>query len=197
MPDSPALNPTEWVDQHGDYLFGYAILRVRDRAVAEDLIQDSLLTAFKARDRFEGRSSERTWLTGILKNKIREHWRKSKREVTESDLAAPGEDPPDLFDAIGHINVDHAPADWGSDPIAAASRREFQATLSQCLEGLPDRAAEVFLAREVDGASTEEILTTTGISKSNLWVLVHRARKLLRQCLESNWFAKNSPAPDS
>ncbi|MEM7146955.1 MAG: sigma-70 family RNA polymerase sigma factor [Verrucomicrobiota bacterium] len=195
-PSPPTLDPAQWVDQYGDYLFGYAMLRVRDRTVAEDLVQDALLTAFKARDRFEGRSTERTWLTGILKNKLREHWRKNKREITETDLAAPGEDPADLFDAVGHINADHAPADWGSDPVAAASRTEFQTVLAQCIEGLPDRAAEVFLAREVDGASTDEILKSTGITKSNLWVLIHRARKLLRQCLETNWFAKNNPSPD-
>ena len=70
-----AATPDDWVEAHGDYLFNFAIGQLRDASVAEDLVQDTFLAAFKARDRFSGQSSERTWLVGILRHKICDHLR--------------------------------------------------------------------------------------------------------------------------
>ena len=73
-------DPEQWLDQHGDALYAFALLRVQQPAVAEDLVQDTLLAAFSGRERFGGGAQERTWLIGILKHKIIDHLRKSGRE---------------------------------------------------------------------------------------------------------------------
>jgi RNA polymerase sigma factor (sigma-70 family) len=110
------LNPACWVEDHGDHLFGLARFRTRDRCVAEDLVQDTLLTGLRSIDRFQGRSSERTWLTGILKNKIRAFVRTKDREVSISNLIPDDPAPEAMFDAAGHMNVEFAPKDWGTRP---------------------------------------------------------------------------------
>ena len=183
------LNPDRWVEDHGDYLFGLARFRVRNESAAEDLVQETLLSAYRARERFEGRSGERTWLTAILKNKIRDYFRKKGREVPVSELMPDDPSPADLFDRVNHVNAEHAPEDWGTDPVRSADRSDLRKTLQKCLNGLPDRSAEVFLASEVEGESTDEIANRFGITRNHLWVLMHRTRLMLRQCLERNWFA--------
>ncbi|NIR14014.1 MAG: hypothetical protein GWN86_08695, partial [Desulfobacterales bacterium] len=70
------LDPEAWVDQYGDYLYRYAISRIHEPAVAEDLVQETLLAALQGKEGFKGRSSEKTWLTGILKYKIVDYIRK-------------------------------------------------------------------------------------------------------------------------
>ncbi len=182
------LDPSGWVEKHGDYLYGLAQFRVRDSGLAEDLVQETLIAAFKGHERYEGRSNERTWLTAILKNKIRDYFRKKRRDIPLSELMPDDPDPEGLFDSIGHINVDFAPKDWGSDPIRALDRSEFRTALQKCLGGLPDRTAEVFMACEVQGESTEDIAARYNLTRNNTWVLLHRARQMLRQCLEKNWY---------
>jgi RNA polymerase sigma-70 factor (TIGR02943 family) len=182
------LNPACWVEDHGDYLFGLARFRTRDRCVAEDLVQDTLLTGLRSIDRFQGRSSERTWLTGILKNKIRAFIRTKDREVSISSLIPDDPAPEAMFDAVGHMNVEFAPKDWGTDPIKVLERSEFHEVLKKCLDGIPSRTAEVFLAREIEGDSTDEIADCYGLTKNNLWVLLHRARQMLRKCLEQSLY---------
>jgi len=186
-PDTrPSLaDPERWVDEHGDYLYGFARFRVRLDAVAEDMVQETLLAAWKARDRFEGRSSERTWLTAILKNKIREYLRTSRREIPESDLVFDDSAPSDYFDKLGHINVEHAPKDWSGDPMEAAHRADFRKILQHCLDQLPPRTAELFIAREVEGDTTKELSERYGMTANNLFVLLHRARRALRDCRSS------------
>lgn len=182
-------DPNSWVAQHGDYLFRYALIRVRNETVAEDLVQDALLAAFQGRQRFSGQSSERSWLTGILKHKILDHFRERARERTvlfEEAL------PPELegrFDDAGLWKHDPAtgPADWGADAGSQMERHEFMASLKQCLDKLPPRHADAFVLREMEDVDSDRIQETLGISASNFWVLLHRARMQLRLCLENNW----------
>ncbi|MHC4684776.1 MAG: sigma factor, partial [Planctomycetota bacterium] len=79
-------NPERWLEDHGDYLFRYALVRLQDREIAEDMVQETLLAALRAREKFQARSSVRTWLVGILKHKVLDHFRKSYREPPISDL---------------------------------------------------------------------------------------------------------------
>src|SRR5688500_10622854 len=78
---SQSPDPERWLDDHGDYLFKYAVFRLRDDIVAEDAVQETFLAALKAYENFEGRGSERTWLVGILKHKIIDHFRRVGREA--------------------------------------------------------------------------------------------------------------------
>lgn len=108
-----------WLDQHGDALYRYALLRVREPVLAEDLVQETLLAARKDFDKFQGRGAERTWLIGIMKHKIADHFRRTQREVrvqSPSDWFAEAE----FFDTSdGEWNSDHAPADWQTSPAQA------------------------------------------------------------------------------
>ena len=123
------LNSDAWVDQYGDALFHFALARVNRRDIAEELVQETFLAAVQSQKRFKGQSSEKTWLFGILKHKVIDHF-------------------------------------------------------YQCLSGLPQRTADVFVYREIDGLSTDEICKLLGITSANCWVILYRARMLLRKCLE-------------
>lgn len=188
-PASRLPDPKTWVEEHGNYLFRYALIRVRNETVAEDLVQDTLLAAFQGKERFSGQSTERSWLTGILKHKVLDHFRRQARERTvNADDALP----PELegrFDDLGLWKHDPetGPADWGANAAVQMERKEFMAALKQCLDKLPPRHADAFVLREIEATDSERIQETLGVSPANFWVLLHRARMQLRLCLEHNW----------
>lgn len=180
------LDPARWLDEHGDALYGYCLLRVRNRATAEDLVQDALIAALTAADSFKGQSSERTWLIGILKHKILDHLRKSGREQPLDSEQYTAESTDDYFDESEHWRV--SVSDW-AQPDKALENERFWTTFNHCMEKLPERLRMLFALRELDGLETEELLETLNISTANnLWVMLSRARVHLRQCLENNWF---------
>jgi len=182
------------LDPHRGYLLRVARLQLRDEALAEDVVQETLLAALSGGG-FSGRSSLRTWLTGILKHKIVDAIRRKRREPAaastfgnvESELAI--EDFGALFGQSG--GWDEPPADWGN-PEEALGRREFFDVLDFCLEKLPPSTARVFMMREVMELETDEICKELAITANNLWVMLYRARMALRLCLEQNWFAGRS-----
>jgi RNA polymerase sigma-70 factor (ECF subfamily) len=186
--DEAAVNtdPERWLSEHGDYLFGYAFLRLGNREQAEEAVQDALLAALESRHRFEGRSSERTWLVAILRHKVIDRIGTLSRErqhrvATDSEGAPVGQ-----FDAHGHWKRE--PARWREDPKRLLERKEFRSVLEQCIAALPARRRQAFALRQMDGLSSEEVCKAMGISRTNLWVMLHRARLQLRDCLEQNWF---------
>ncbi|HLN98336.1 MAG TPA: sigma-70 family RNA polymerase sigma factor [Pyrinomonadaceae bacterium] len=181
-----------WLDQHGDYLFKYAVFRLRDATAAEDAVQETFLAALKAYTKFEGRGSERTWLVGILKHKIIDHFRHASREVTVGEEPDEFHDHREFFERTdewqGHWNNNHAPTDWQATPADLLERDDFWKVFSDCVSPLPQRTASAFTLREIDGHSSEEICEMLNITVNNLWVMLHRARLHLRNCLEINWF---------
>jgi len=189
-----AVDPATWVDDHGDFLFRYAVVRLRDETLAEDCVQETMLSAIQAIATYRGRSAERTWLTGILKHKIIDHFRKSVREqpITENETDLSGLD--NFFNLDGrwkdHWHDDFEPVDWRITPEAAMEQTEFFKTFNRCMSKLPERVAGVFALREMDGLDTEMICDVLEISTSNFWVMMHRARMNLRRCMELNWFKK-------
>jgi RNA polymerase sigma-70 factor, ECF subfamily len=189
-------DPSTWVDQHGNYLFRYALMRLRDRALAEEAVQETLLAALQAKDKFSGHSSEKTWFVGILKHKIIDHFRKQRREVPleDSDLlpAEREESFRTTGEWVGHWTEEAAPTEWGANPIQVLEKREFWDALEQALSTLPPRLAQVFILREMDEMKSDEICKLLGITESNLWVMLHRSRLQLRRTLELNYF--RSPA---
>lgn len=184
--------PQDWVEKHGDYLYRSALLRVRNDTVAEEVVQETFLAALQAKERFAGQSSERTWLVGIMKHKIMDHFRRSAREQTDPVEDVAGRDLQDPFDEEGHWRQGAAgPKAW-ADPSGALDRQQFWQALKVCLGKLPPRAANVFTLREIDDVPSEEICATMSISKANLWVMLHRARMQLRKCLESSYMGVKS-----
>src|SRR5450432_1762306 len=94
----PGLSdPERWVDLHGDYLFTYALMRLRDAARAEDAVQETFLAALKGGKTFAGRSAEKSWLVGILKNKVCDHYRKASRETSFTDMDFYADEESDRF----------------------------------------------------------------------------------------------------
>ena len=181
-----ATGPEAWLDEHGDCLYGFALMRVRKPDVAEDLVQETLLAALRSKERFEGRSKIRTWLVGILKFKIADHFRKLARETSFTDLNFLEDELNGKFKNDFWIH-ERGPKEWRAVD-ATFDREEFWTTFRGCVSKLPPRVADVFLLREMDDRSSREICDTLSISDSNLWVMLHRARMALRECLEMNWF---------
>lgn len=182
-------DPTDWVDRYGDYLFRFAMLRLRDRSAAEDVVQETFLAALAGGGSFSGGSSESTWLVGILKHKIADHFRRRSREAPLPGAEPPGNDP---FDARGHWNA--GPSDWGGDPEDLLRQKSFFDRFLECLSGLSRNQADAFTLREIEGADTGEICKVLNISETNLWVMLHRARTHLRRCLEARWFEEKGGA---
>jgi RNA polymerase sigma-70 factor (ECF subfamily) len=188
MNDTPVRlsDPETWLDRHGDSLYRFALLRVREPSTAEDLVQETLLAAWRAKDRFAGGSAERTWLIAILKNKIIDHYRRTRDESPLPDNA----DTDDAIDALFAKHSDHwvrFPAAW-ANPDDALEQAEFWRVFQDCLTALPVRQAQLFTLSEIDGLSTDELCKVSAALPSNVWVILHRARLRLRDCLEKQWF---------
>jgi len=184
-------DPESWVDQYGDYLFRYALFRIRDPQVAEDVVQEAFLAALQARDRFTGLSSERTWLAGILKHKILDYFRKTSHESCVDHEERVTQNLEDQFDDQGHWKTPGiGPKEWDEDPSKSLERKEFWDVLTRCLAELPPRHARAFSLREVDDLSSDEICKVLNVSATNLWVVLHRARNHLRRCLENQFMGR-------
>lgn len=186
------LKPHNWVEQYGDYLFNYAIVRVNDREKAEDLVQETFLAGLKAKDNFQGKSSERTWLISILKRKIIDTYRKQysskvssmsayEQDITDGDFYR-SEDP-----FKGHWLEGKGPHSNSLLPEGEMEQDELREIIARCIKNLPPNLAAAFAMKMIDEADSDEICKELGITSSNLWVMLHRARLKMRTCVESKW----------
>ncbi len=179
------LNPDKWVDLYADALYSYTLPRVNDAALAEDLVQETFLNAWKARDGFKGDASEKSWLFTICKNKIIDHYRKKAKDIVQP-LAA--KDPSDgFFDETEHWTQSDKPAEWSIDYSAALENKDFYRVLNACKKKLQEIQQSVFVMKYMEDLDAAEICKALGITSSNYWVLIHRAKIQLRTCLEKNW----------
>jgi RNA polymerase sigma-70 factor, ECF subfamily len=183
------------IESHRRYLMRVAQLQLRDSDLAQDVVQDTLVAALTGAAGFDGRSSLKTWLTGILKHKIVDAIRR-KQKAPIPLAALDDEGSLDDFDALFQANGAWAAplADWG-DPEAALNQREFFDVMEFCLEKLPAQTGRVFMMREVMDLETDEICKELKITANNLWVILYRARMALRVCLEQHWFADGRRRP--
>ncbi|MDB5327240.1 MAG: sigma-70 family polymerase sigma factor [Phycisphaerales bacterium] len=174
-----------WLDSYGDDLYAYAIRRVRRPETAEDLVQETLLAAVEGCETFANQSSVRTWLIGILRHKIADHFRDRYRH--EPDNAGQMEEDA-LFDRRGRWKV--AVQKWGGDPQCLAELTELRSVLDACVSKLPPRMAYLIATRATQEATTSDLCDELAISQDNAWMLLHRARLRLRHCLTTNWFTE-------
>ena len=190
----PGLSdPNRWVDEYGDFLFRFAMMRLRDPAKAEDAVQETFLAALKGGHGFAGRAAEKSWLIGILKNKICDYFRKASREVSFSDLEFYANEEQESF-ASESLDMrawkqNRHPQEW-IDAGKGLDDALFWKAYRDCAGKLPEKVAAAFNLREVDGLESKEVCALLKITEGNLWVMLHRARMALRRCLEINWFAK-------
>jgi len=163
----------------------FALQRISDYGTAEDLVQETFLSGWNARARFRGECTERTWLTGILRNKIIDHYRRNDRRpaVLTTDLESSATSEQESLSWIER----QPDASHHAQPVSATERSEFMEELEDAVTRLPATMGEAYRLREIEGYSTEEITERLRISRSNLWVLIHRAKRSLGEELEGNW----------
>ena len=183
---APDHDITEWVTEYGDRLFNFAMMRLKNKALAEDIVQETFLSAFKSQSSFEGRSSVYTWLVRILKNKIIDHIRKQSRK---SEVSYEEVNCPEKGDLINNKGIWKAPlGEWAADPGQLLDKKGFQVQIQKCLETIPEKYREAFVLKMIDDMEAEEVCDMLGISSNNLWVIMYRARMRLRACLDKHWF---------
>jgi RNA polymerase sigma-70 factor (ECF subfamily) len=179
------------VESHRGYLIRFATAKLRDADQAEEVVQEALLAALDGIASFSGQSALRTWLTSILKFKIIDFQRRVISERSHFVSAMDEDDSADpewldrLFDDTGHWRMKFS--EW-PNPDEALQEKEFFEVFERCMDKLPKAASRVFFKREVMGIDTDDICKEEEISTSNCWVILHRARVSLRECLERNWF---------
>jgi len=180
------LHPELWVDTHGDYLYNFAWSRVQSKETAEDLVQETFVSALKGRKSFRGESTELTWLLSILKRKVIDFYRKksTKKEFATAHFSKPFQNEDSM---AGHWIMERAPKDWQQETYAPTRQDEFQEILSLCLSLLPEKWRAVFVLKVMEETNSNEVCKELGCSASNLWVILHRARLKLRECIENKW----------
>ena len=183
------LYPQSWVDNYGDYLFSYSIIRLSDPDMAADVVQETFLSALKAKDNFKGNSTEKTWLTSILKRKIIDIYRK-RNTLKETSMQDSINDE-NFFNyegpIKGHWKEENGPHSNSLMPEGEVENSELREILEKCISKLPEKLSSVFIMKMVDESSSEEICKELDITPSNVWVMMHRARLKLRNCIEINW----------
>ena len=179
------LHPDTWVDLYADYLFNYAVTRVSDSEIAKDLVQDTFIAGLKSAKNFKGEAAERTWLIAILKRKVIDHYRKSNSKKGKAEVR------------MSYSSQTDSEGDWLEERIAdpnsnfendAIENEELGLAIQNCISKLPKKQAQVFKMKTIEGMETEDICNALGINASNLWVMIHRARTGLMDCLNQNWF---------
>ena len=181
------LDFNKLVEREADYLYGYARRHFPSETVAEDLVQETFLAAVEGASRFKGESSPRTWLVSILRHKIIDRIRKSGRELVSAEDGDVDRYLSSYFNEKGHWREERGPRPLLSSPEASLSEKEFMTVLQGCLGKLSERLRHVFLLRELDGMTPDDICNALALSPTNLRVMLHRARLQLRDCLENNW----------
>lgn len=179
-------DPSQWVDLYGDAMFKFCLLRVKSESIAEDLVQDAFLGGLKNYASFKGEASEKSWLISILKHKIMDFYSRNSKDINFNQLVSEENDFNSFFEQ--QINNAKGQKSWGKNPSEMFDNEEFMKVLQNCLNNIPQKLSNVFTMREFDNISTDEICKVLNITETNLWVILHRARAGLKNCLEINWF---------
>jgi RNA polymerase sigma-70 factor (ECF subfamily) len=181
--------PNFWVEKYADYLYNYAGSRLDDPELCKDLLQETFLAALQGWEQFDKRSSEKTWLTAILKHKIYDVYRKRKASLNKLPIVSvTGGEADDFFDTeSGHWREGHYPAAFAIEQTTSLEKKEFQGVLKSCLNKMPPLWVSVFKMKHIDAESSEEICHNLKLTASNYWVIMHRTKVGLRDCLQKHW----------
>ena len=180
-----SANAQNWLSLYGDLMYQYCLPRVNDSTIAEDLVQETFLSALKGLAGYKGEASEKNWLFAILKNKIIDHYRKKAK--TSAVMASPQSDTgDDWFNEEGRWAENRMPLDWTAADNPT-ERKEIQQIINACKDKLKDLQQEVFILKYLEDVDSDEICKVLDITSSNYWVLPHRARLQMRGCVENNW----------
>lgn len=179
------IDPHKWIDRYSDYLFNFTISRINDKDIAQDIVQDTFFAGLKSMKNFKGEATERTWLISILKRKIIDHYRKINSKKGKAEVR------------MGYNSHMDSEGDWLEEQVSDSSdsnaentliNEELGSAILECLSKLPDKQAQIFKMKTIQGFDTEVICNELNITASNLWVIIHRARTAMANCLKENWF---------
>ena len=183
-------NPTAtikcWVELYSDSMYSWALHKTSSKETAEDIVQETFLAAVQSFDKFKGDSNPKTWLFAILNNKINDHYRNSYRKPVV-DCNAIFET---LFDSNDQWKPDQRPQQWADDSGHLLDNDEFQQTLQNCMKKLPSNWFSAIQLKFMEEKNSALICQELGITDTNFWQMLHRAKLQLRKCLELNWFKK-------
>ncbi len=180
MSQEDSLKPEDLVNEHGDYLLSFALSKLRNEELAKDMVQDTFVSAMSNIDSFEKRSKVRTWLTSILNRKIIDYWRKAETRYTD-----PASSFFDQEDKHHHWIFDKTKGATLENIEKRIEQTETLEELNECLDKLPEKWRAVIASKYLDEKESEVICKDLELSSSNLWVIIHRAKLVLRDCLKS------------
>jgi RNA polymerase sigma-70 factor (ECF subfamily) len=189
--DEEAFN--ELITRHHSALIRMAMGYVADREVAEEVVQDTWMAVIEGLDRFEGRSSLRTWIFGIMIHKAKDRGVREKRHTTFSSFESIDEDLDEAVDPsrfhqsgewVGHWAFPPQPWDDRTPEKLLASQQAVDA-MNRAIEALPRTLKEVLILRDVEGVEAKEVCEILEITETNLYVRLHRARERVRQAVET------------
>lgn len=184
MPErNEIVDPSSWVDEYADQLYNYAVVRVNDHDLALDLVQETFISGLKSLQNFKGNSTVKTWLYSILKRKIIDYWRQQESRKTKPESHFFSEE-----GLKGHWLETAGPKGKFSEIEADLENEELGLAIKACIENLPDKWKGVVIDKLVMEEETELVCKEHEISTTNLWVIIHRAKLQLRDCLEKKWF---------
>lgn len=185
----PILDPSQWVSRYADELFRYALCKTGNTDLSEDLVQDTFLAALDAASGFRGQSSERTWLYAILKFRIAGHYRKAStsRELRMESEAEAGDLSDTFFTSDGSWRPQCRPKNWLHGHGGDLENKELSQAIQHCIDNLSVPQKQLVVLKLIEEIEVSDICKELGISASNYWVIIHRAKLRLRACLEQNW----------
>jgi RNA polymerase sigma-70 factor, ECF subfamily len=182
----------ELVKRHHSALIRMAMGYVADREVAEEVVQDTWMAVIQGLDRFEGRSSLRTWIFGIMIHKAKDRGVREKRHITFSDFETFDDDREEAVDPsrflqsgewAGHWAAPPQPWDEQTPEKLLASQQAVNA-MHRAIDALPSTLKAVLILRDVEGVEAKEACEILKITETNLYVRLHRARERVRQAVE-------------
>ncbi|GAB4043398.1 sigma-70 family RNA polymerase sigma factor [Spirosoma litoris] len=183
MVENGSINPKDWVKDYADYLYGYAMTRINDKEIAAELVQETFLAALEALSTFNRKSSIKTWLTAILKNKVSDEYKRISRE--KPILEENNKD--DFFEENGFWKEAYQPREFGLETDSALLNKELEVILTKCMKKLPGLWRSVASLKFIEEEKSTIICQKLQITNSNFWVIIHRAKLNLRNCLQKNW----------
>ncbi len=190
--DTKQQTLSNWVRMYTDSLLNWAKYKVNNQEIAEDLVQETFLSAVKSYENFKGNSSPKTWLFRILNNKIIDHFRQYAKGIKVEQRISVTEamqHTDSLFDADGNWETNGLELAWQVTDQNILDDPDFYKVFRICIDDLPENWRLVVTSKFIDEKETAEICQELEITASNYWQMLHRAKLLLKKCLEVKWFS--------
>jgi RNA polymerase sigma-70 factor (TIGR02943 family) len=193
--ETTILEPSLWVKRYADLMLNFAFRKTSDLKLSEDLVQETFLSALKAKENFKGNSQEKTWLFSILENKIVDYFRSNNYKFQQQKVAIGPEFFGHFFDKNDeerHWTTEQKPQEWSNlaENTSADNPEELDGAIQNCLKKLPQKLQQIFILKHIEEYNSEKICKELDITTSNYWVMIHRAKLQMRACLETNWYTK-------